>query len=227
MTQSASRRPSPANSIWPRAGNASAGPRRRHGCPHGGVLLSLGQEPPPAAQSPRGRSGGASGGEADPPPPGDAIPSGKPVRSCQELSHRMEGLRQCGRLKAGGGDGIGPRGERGSRPWTFGIRRESTRMPGRLAPGWTPHPTEAVCMGPIAQRRSGHLLRRVPKHESQCCRPRNAAICKDVSSAKRHQPAWSASGRRFCGLLGPLARLNPILGVKAASSRRISQVQAF
>jgi hypothetical protein len=54
----------------------------------------------------------------------------------------MEGLRRCGRLKAAGGDGVGLRGERESGAWTIGLRRESTRMPGRLAPGSTRHPDE-------------------------------------------------------------------------------------
>jgi hypothetical protein len=56
----------------------------------------------------------------------------------------MEGLRRWGRLKARGGDGVGPRGVRESRPWSFGIRRESTRMPGRLAPGSVTHPDEST-----------------------------------------------------------------------------------
>jgi hypothetical protein len=50
------------------------------------------------------------------------------------------GTRDRGRLKAVRGDGVGPRGERGARPWTFGLRRKSTRMPGRLALGSTTQP---------------------------------------------------------------------------------------
>ena len=84
-------------------------------------------------------NGHRRGGESAVAPRRLPQPPRKPVRSCHSV---RKGLRRWGRLRAVGGDGVGPRGERGSRAWTFGLRRESTRMPERLALGLTLHSNE-------------------------------------------------------------------------------------